>query len=121
MHYGLHRPLREGLLRPEIGHFANPERSLARMSENQKRNRHLANFPKLLIPVLKLVEDMEKNGAADRTRTYYPIITNDVLYLMSYSGILLFLRPFYGPTSYCAPSLTHWRQTSIVDGPATYE
>jgi hypothetical protein len=25
-------------------------------------------------------------GAADRTRTYYPIITNDVLYLMSYSG-----------------------------------
>ena len=36
-----------------------------------------------------------RNGAADRTRTYYPIITNDVLYLMSYSGILLF---FHDPT-----------------------
>jgi hypothetical protein len=32
-------------------------------------------------------------GAADRTRTYYPIITNDVLYLMSYSGILLIQGP----------------------------
>lgn len=46
------------------------------------------------------------NGAADRTRTYYPIITNDVLYLMSYSGFLLFPRPDYGPTSYCEPYLT---------------
>ncbi len=27
-------------------------------------------------------------GAADRTRTYDPIITNDVLYQLSYSGIL---------------------------------
>ena len=26
------------------------------------------------------------NGAADRTRTYDPIITNDVLYHLSYSG-----------------------------------
>lgn len=26
-------------------------------------------------------------GAADRTRTCYPVITNDVLYLLSYSGI----------------------------------
>ena len=30
-----------------------------------------------------------RSGAADRTRTYYPIITNDVLYLMSYSGVSL--------------------------------
>lgn len=29
-----------------------------------------------------------ESGAGDRTRTYYPIITNDVLYLMSYTGIL---------------------------------
>ena len=28
-----------------------------------------------------------RTGAADRTRTYYPIITNDVLYLMSYTGL----------------------------------
>lgn len=28
-----------------------------------------------------------KNGAADRTRTYDPIITNDVLYHLSYSGV----------------------------------
>lgn len=26
------------------------------------------------------------NGAGDRTRTYDPIITNDVLYQLSYSG-----------------------------------
>jgi hypothetical protein len=91
------------------------------MSENRKRNRHLTDLPKVLIPVLKLEDDVEKNGAADRTRTYYPIITNDVLYLMSYSGILLFPRPYYGPTSFCASSLTHWHQTSIADGPATYE
>ena len=30
---------------------------------------------------------MKKSGAADRTRTYDPIITNDVLYQLSYSGI----------------------------------
>ena len=51
---------------------------------------------------------MDENGAGDRTRTYDPIITNDVLYQLSYSGILLFLRPYYGPTSYCTLSLTHW-------------
>ena len=28
-------------------------------------------------------------GAADRTRTYDPIITNDVLYHLSYSGFVL--------------------------------
>ncbi len=28
-----------------------------------------------------------QNGAADRTRTYDPIITNDVLYQLSYSGL----------------------------------
>ena len=32
----------------------------------------------------------EKNGAAEGTRTPDPIITNDVLYQLSYSGILLF-------------------------------
>jgi hypothetical protein len=36
----------------------------------------------------------EYNGAADRTRTYYPIITNDVLYQMSYSGIQTLLWPY---------------------------
>ena len=30
---------------------------------------------------------MEEIGAADRTRTYDPIITNDVLYQLSYSGV----------------------------------
>ena len=30
---------------------------------------------------------MSKSGAADRTRTYDPIITNDVLYQLSYSGV----------------------------------
>ncbi len=30
--------------------------------------------------------DSQKSGAADRTRTYDPIITNDVLYQLSYSG-----------------------------------
>ena len=39
-----------------------------------------------LIKVHKLKDLWAINGAADRTRTYYPIITNDVLYLMSYSG-----------------------------------
>ena len=34
-------------------------------------------------------------GAADRTRTYYPIITNDVLYLMSYSGLQTLLWPYW--------------------------
>ena len=29
------------------------------------------------------------SGAADRTRTYDPIITNDVLYHLSYSGAWL--------------------------------
>ena len=29
---------------------------------------------------------MDENGAGDRTRTYDPIITNDVLYQLSYSG-----------------------------------
>lgn len=27
------------------------------------------------------------NGAGDRTRTYDPIITNDVLYQLSYTGV----------------------------------
>ncbi len=30
---------------------------------------------------------MAENGAAGGTRTPYPIITNDVLYQMSYSGL----------------------------------
>lgn len=36
---------------------------------------------------------IEKNGAGDRTRTYDPIITNDVLYQLSYTGILLIDGP----------------------------
>jgi hypothetical protein len=35
------------------------------------------------------LSDPEKNGAAEGTRTPDPIITNDVLYQLSYSGILL--------------------------------
>ena len=35
----------------------------------------------------------EKNGAAEGTRTPDPIITNDVLYQLSYSGTLLCLGP----------------------------
>jgi hypothetical protein len=37
----------------------------------------------LQISALRLI-----TGAADRTRTYDPIITNDVLYHLSYSGNL---------------------------------
>lgn len=64
---------------------------------------------------------LEKNGAADRTRTYYPIITNDVLYLMSYSGFLLFPRPYYGPTNYCSLPRTLWFCKSFSDRPPNYE
>ncbi len=35
----------------------------------------------------------EKDGAAEGTRTPDPIITNDVLYQLSYSGILLGIGP----------------------------
>ena len=31
----------------------------------------------------------ERSGAGDRTRTYDPIITNDVLYQLSYTGTSL--------------------------------
>ena len=36
---------------------------------------------------------LEKDGAAEGTRTPDPIITNDVLYQLSYSGILLCAGP----------------------------
>lgn len=42
----------------------------------------------------------KKNGAAEGTRTPDPIITNDVLYQLSYSGILLLSRPERGPNRY---------------------
>ena len=60
-------------------------------------------------------------GAAEGNRNPDPIITNDVLYQLSYSGILLCPRPYYGPTRYNTLSLTDWFKTSIADGPATYE
>lgn len=41
-----------------------------------------------------MYERLEKDGAAEGTRTPDPIITNDVLYQLSYSGILL----GHGPT-----------------------
>lgn len=41
----------------------------------------------------KFVEVVEKNGAAEGTRTPDPIITNDVLYQLSYSGIPLLCGP----------------------------
>ena len=61
------------------------------------------------------------SGAGDRNRTYDPIITNDVLYQLSYSGIPLSSRPYYGPTSYSVPRLTNWCQTQFASGPANYE
>ena len=63
----------------------------------------------------------QENGAADRTRTYDPIITNDVLYQLSYSGILLCPRPYYGPTRTSTHCLTHWLHARIASGPAHYE
>ena len=42
--------------------------------------------------VLILNKYPKKNGAAEGTRTPDPIITNDVLYQLSYSGILLTVR-----------------------------
>ena len=36
---------------------------------------------------------MDENGAGDRTRTYDPIITNDVLYQLSYTGTFVRLNP----------------------------
>ena len=61
---------------PGLALFADPERDLARMSENRKLKRHLAATQKMLIPVLNFGVCPEKGGAADRTRTYDPIITN---------------------------------------------
>ena len=78
---------------PGLALFADPERDLARISENRKLKRHLAATQKMLIPVLNFGVCPEKGGAADRTRTYDPIITNDVLYQLSYSGILLCVGP----------------------------
>lgn len=46
-------------------------------------------MPTLLSPESNFQRVMKKNGAGDRTRTYDPIITNDVLYQLSYTGILL--------------------------------
>ena len=40
------------------------------------------------------------SGAADRTRTYDPIITNDVLYQLSYSGTLTGVRTPSGGATY---------------------
>ena len=56
------------------------------MAENRKRKRHLAAMPKVLITVVNSLGVVARNGAGDRTRTYDPIITNDVLYQLSYSG-----------------------------------
>ena len=51
------------------------------------------DFQTRIFPKYKIILDYFKSsGAADRTRTYYPIITNDVLYQMSYSG------PWHGLT-----------------------
>ena len=36
-----------------------------------------------------LARKIKKAGAAEETRTPYPIITNDVLYQLSYSGTYL--------------------------------
>ncbi len=63
---------------------------------------------------------MVRNGAAEGTRTPDPIITNDVLYQLSYSGIPLSSRPYYGPNSYSAPPLSDWFCKSFTSGPATY-
>ena len=47
----------------------------------------------MLISSLNSMGSPWKNGAGDRTRTYDPIITNDVLYQLSYTGILLIEGP----------------------------
>ncbi len=46
-------------------------------------------------PVLSIKNRLlpEINGAAEGTRTPDPIITNDVLYQLSYSGVLLCRGP----------------------------
>jgi hypothetical protein len=46
---------------------------------------------------------LEKDGAAEGTRTPDPIITNDVLYQLSYSGILLGVGPTMAPLTIQAP------------------
>ena len=56
---------------------------------------------------------LKKNGAGDRTRTYDPIITNDVLYLLSYTGIFLLLRPRNEDATGYAPLVNDWLETSI--------
>ena len=50
-----------------------------------------------------------------------PLITNDVLYQLSYTGILLSHRSYYGPTRTSTRCLTHWLHARIASGPAHYK
>jgi hypothetical protein len=47
---------------------------------------------------------MQRSGAAEGTRTPDPIITNDVLYQLSYSGNFLLLGPDWPYWIFCAVS-----------------
>lgn len=58
-----------------------------------------------------------ENGAGDRTRTYYPIITNDVLYLMSYTGLpvrLIALWPLVEKTYFSSTRSASMTSASMV-------
>jgi hypothetical protein len=58
--------------------------------------------------ILILIDFTKKNGAAEGTRTPDPIITNDVLYQLSYCGLLLVcasIGPTWPETSALGPSL----------------
>ena len=48
------------------------------------------------------------SGAAEGTRTPDPIITNDVLYQLSYSGILLLSKPAGGADNDAALTIVVW-------------
>ena len=63
------------------------------MPKNRKNKRRLIEQLKALISKLNSEGRLWKNGAAEGTRTPDPIITNDVLYQLSYSGILLIDGP----------------------------
>ncbi len=65
----------------------NPGRCLTSMADQSVMS--LSGFPAGQRPL----EPLEKDGAAEGTRTPDPIITNDVLYQLSYSGILLGTGP----------------------------
>ena len=67
-----------------------------------------ARAPQDRFLISKLIWFPEKNGAAEGTRTPDPIITNDVLYQLSYSGILLLSKPAGGADNDAALTIVVW-------------